>query len=114
MGGAERSTREIMEQVESTPAKVANTDIDKDYWTTPFGEQPTALSTAVLEITSKIGGDVMAESPTCNHGHRIWRESKAGAPKSWGGYFCPQKEKANQCDPYWYKLSSNGKWASQF
>jgi hypothetical protein len=117
MGGAERSTREIMEQVETTPAKVANQDIDKDYWTTPFGEQTgdaTSLSTAVLEITTKLGAEVMPEAPQCKHGHRVWRESKPGTPKAWGGYFCPQKEKPNQCDPYWYKLSSTGKWASQF
>ena len=117
MGGAERSTREIMEQVETTPAKIANQDIDKDYWTTPFGEQTgdaSSLSTAVLEVTSKLGAEVMPEPPQCKHGHRIWRESKPGTPKSWGGYFCPQKEKNNQCDPFWYKLGSSGKWASQF
>ena len=40
MGGAERSTKEIMEQVERTPAKVANTDAT-DYWTTKFGDVPS-------------------------------------------------------------------------
>jgi len=40
MGGAERSTKEIMEQVERTPAKVANVDTN-DYWTTKFGDVPS-------------------------------------------------------------------------
>ena len=41
MGGAERSTKEIMEQVEKTSAKVANADKQYDYWTTKFGDVPS-------------------------------------------------------------------------
>jgi hypothetical protein len=41
MGGAERSTKEIMEQVETTPAKIANTDTTYDYWTTKHGDVPS-------------------------------------------------------------------------
>lgn len=134
MGGAERSTREIMQQVETTTAKVANAD-NNDYWTTKFGDVPsfktaaeaemsgtpsfgssadgTSLGTAILEITTKLGGELQPEAPTCNHGHRIWRESKEGASKKWGGYFCNQREKADQCQPFWFTVSPTGKWSAQ-
>jgi len=41
MGGAERTTRETMEQIEALPAAVAKTNLDYDYWTTKFGEVPS-------------------------------------------------------------------------
>ena len=132
MGGAERSTKEIMAQVETTPAKVANAD-HNDYWTTKFGDVPSyktaaeaeqsgtpsfgssadSLGTAILEISTKLGGELMPEAPKCDHGHRVWRESKPGAPKVWGGYFCPEREKKDQCQPFWYVVGSSGKWAAQ-
>jgi hypothetical protein len=132
MGGAERSTREVMEQVETTPAKVANTD-SNDYWTTKFGDLPSyktaaeaemsgtpsfgssadSLGTAILEIKTKLGGELQAEAPKCDHGHRVWRESKQGAAKKWAGYFCPEREKNNQCQPFWYVVGASGKWSPQ-
>jgi hypothetical protein len=133
MGGAEKATREVMEQVEAISPKVANDE--KDYWTTKFGDVPsfktaaeaemsglpsfgssadgTSLGTAILEITTKLGGELQPEAPTCNHGHRIWRESKEGASKKWGGYFCNQREKADQCQPFWFTVSPTGKWSAQ-
>jgi len=131
MGGAERSTREIMEQVETTPAKVANAD--PDYWTTKFGDLPSyktaaeaenagtpsfgssadSLGSAIAEISAQLGGELMPEAPKCDHGHRIWRESKPEAPKKWAGYFCNQRQKEKQCQPFWYVIGSSGKWAAQ-
>jgi hypothetical protein len=125
MGGAERSTKEIMEQVERTPAKIANTD-STDYWTTKFGDVPSyktageaeqsgvpSFGSSLNEIAQQLGAEIMPEAPKCDHGHRIWRESKEGAAKKWGGYFCPEREKNNQCQPFWYIVSSTGKWAAQ-
>jgi hypothetical protein len=125
MGGAERSTKEIMEQVERTPAKIANTDIT-DYWTTKFGDVPSyktageaeqsgvpSFGSSLNEIAQQLGAEIMPEAPKCDHGHRIWRESKSGTAKKWGGYFCPEPVKNNQCQPFWYVVSSTGKWAPQ-
>jgi hypothetical protein len=125
MGGAERSTKEIMEQVERTPAKIANTDTN-DYWTTKFGDVPSyktaaeaeqsgvpSLGSSIDEISKQLGGELVKETPQCEHGHRVWRESKPGAAKVWGGYFCPEREKNNQCQPFWYVVGSSGKWAAQ-
>jgi hypothetical protein len=126
MGGAERSTREIMEQVEKTPATVANAEKDYDYWTTKFGDVPSyktaeevaeagtaTLSSSMDEIAKQLGGQLVPEAPKCDHGHRVWRESKPGASKVWAGYFCSEREKANQCQPFWYVVGSSGKWAPQ-
>ena len=126
MGGAERSTREIMEQVEKTPATVANAEKDYDYWTTKFGDVPSyktaeevaeagtaTLSSSMDEIAKQLGGQLVPEAPKCDHGHRVWRESKPGAAKVWAGYFCSEREKANQCQPHWYVVGSSGKWSPQ-
>jgi hypothetical protein len=125
MGGAERSTKEIMEQVERTPAKVANAD-SADYWTTKFGDVPSyktaaeaeqsgipSLGSSMDEIAKQLGGELVQESPQCSHGHMIWKQSHEGAPKSWGGYFCTERTKATQCTPRWYVLRSTGKWEPQ-
>ena len=126
MGGAERSTREVMEQVEKTTAKTANAEADQDYWTTKFGDVPSfktaaeaeqsgvpSFGSSVDEIAKQLGGELVKEAPKCDHGHRIWRESKPGAAKVWAGYFCPQREKADQCQPHWYVVGASGKWSPQ-
>ena len=125
MGGAERSTKEIMEQVERTPAKIANTD-STDYWTTKFGDVPSyktaaeaeqsgipSLGSTMDEIAKQFGGELVQEAPQCSHGHMIWKQSHDGAPKTWGGYFCTERTKATQCTPRWYVLRSTGKWEPQ-
>jgi hypothetical protein len=125
MGGAERSTKEIMEQVERTPAKIANTD-STDYWTTKFGDVPSyktaaeaeqsgipSLGSSMDEIAKQLGGELVQEAPQCNHGHMIWKQSHDGSPKTWGGYFCTERTKATQCTPRWYVLRSTGKWEPQ-
>ena len=125
MGGAERSTKEIMEQVERTPAKIANTD-STDYWTTKFGDVPSYKSAAEAEqsgipsfgssvddIAKQLGGELVKEAPQCTHGHMIWKQSHEGAPKAWGGYFCTERTKATQCTPRWYVMRSTGKWEPQ-
>jgi len=125
MGGAERSTREVMEQVEKTPAKIANTD-STDYWTTKFGDVPSyktaaeaeqsgipSFGSSMDEIAKQLGGELVQEAPQCSHGHMIWKQSHEGAPKSWGGYFCTELTKATQCTPRWYVLRSTGKWEPQ-
>jgi hypothetical protein len=123
--GAERSTKEIMEQVERTPAKIANTDTN-DYWTTKFGDVPSfktaadaeqagipSFGSSMDEVAKQLGGELVKEAPQCAHGHMIWKQSHDGAPKTWGGYFCTERTKATQCPPRWHVLSSDGKWKPQ-
>jgi hypothetical protein len=125
MGGAERTVRETMEQIEKLPAKVANTE--PDYWNTKFADVPSfktreeaesagipTLGTAIDTIKETLGGVQVAAAPLCSHGHMIWREgTSAKTGKGWGGYMCSEKAKAKQCPPAWYMLGSDGQWRPQ-
>jgi len=129
MGGAERTVRETMEQIEKLPAKVANADVqqDYDYWTTKHGDVPSfktedeltaaekaqTIGGAIQEVTAQLGGEMLKEAPQCVHGHRIWREGvSAKTGKAWGNYSCVER-KPNQCDPVWYVFTSDGTWKPQ-
>jgi hypothetical protein len=106
---AGRPTRQDMERVEVLPAT-------SDPWTTvkvATDTGTTALTTAMAEIGSQLGGELVAASPRCAHGTMIWKQAAAGSPKNWGGYFCTEKTKATQCPPYWHVLASDGKWKPQ-
>jgi hypothetical protein len=126
MGGAERSTKEIMAQVETKSAVVANADKQYDYWTTKFGDVPSykteaevhaagivTAADAISHIASELGGKLAEESPQCSHGHMIWKKAAEGSNKMWGGYFCTERTKATQCQPRWYVVASDGKWKPQ-
>jgi hypothetical protein len=107
-----RPTRQDMERVEALPAS-------NDPWATLSITQTaketgtTALTTAMAEIGTQLGGELVAATPRCAHGSMIWKQAAAGSPKNWGGYFCTEKTKATQCPPYWHVLQSTGKWAPQ-
>jgi hypothetical protein len=106
---AGRPTRQDMERVEVLPAAA-------DPWTTVKVAQDTgttALTTAMAEIQGQLGGELVAEPARCAHGTMIWKQAAAGSPKNWGGYFCTEKTKATQCQPYWHVLASDGKWKPQ-
>jgi hypothetical protein len=126
LGGAERSTKEIMAQVETKSAVVANADKQYDYWTTKFGDVPSykteaevhaagivTAADAISQIASELGGKLADESPQCSHGHMIWKKAAEGSNKMWGGYFCTERTKATQCQPRWYVVASDGKWKPQ-
>jgi hypothetical protein len=110
---AGRPTRQDMERVEAVPAS-------PDPWATLTITQTakdtgtTSLATAVAEIGNQLGGELVAAAPRCPHGTMIWAEgtsSKTGKP--WAAYKCTEKQRANQCDPYWHVLGSDGKWKPQ-
>jgi hypothetical protein len=104
-----RPTRQDMERVEVLPAT-------SDPWATVKVAQETgttALTTAMAEIQGQLGGELVAEPARCAHGTMIWKQAAAGSPKNWGGYFCTEKTKATQCQPYWHVLASDGKWKPQ-
>ena len=108
MGGAERTTRETMEQIEALPAKVAKTDLDYDYWTTKFGEVPSFKTQE--EVDAAGTPDSLQQ---CKHGKRLFREGTSKTTgKPWANYSCVEK-KPEQCDPNWLVMSSDGKWKPQ-
>lgn len=129
MGGTEKATRETMQQVETMTTKVATADPKQeyDYWTTKHGDVPSfksedeltaaekaqTIGGAIQEVTAQLGGEMLAEAPQCQHGHRVWREGvSAKTGKAWGNYSCVER-KPNQCDPVWYVFTSDGTWKPQ-
>ena len=112
MGGTEKSTKETMEKVNAADVY--------DPWAIKHGDVPSYKTAAEAEMsgTPSFGS---SEEPTwsieakqsCTHGERVWKQSHEGAPKSWGGYFCTERNKETQCKPFWYVLRSNGKWEPQ-
>ena len=104
---AARPTVQDVQKVETLPA-------DPDPWSTKAAiEDMPTMATAVQEISTQLGGELVKEAPQCSHGHMVWKQSHDGAPKSWGGYFCTERTKATQCTPRWYVLRSSGKWEPQ-
>ena len=104
-----RPTRQNMEQVEhSTPV------VDVDPWAISQDVGMPNIGSAIEAITDKIGAEVMAEAPRCQHGTRVWREGtsqKTG--KAWANFSCTEKSKTSQCDPLWYVMTSSGTWKPQ-
>lgn len=127
LGTDKRPTRQDMEKVETTSAKVAqSTSEDYDPWSKKWGDVPSfataaeaenagipSFGSSMDEIAKQLGGEIIQEAPQCSHGHMIWKQAHEGAPKNWGGYFCTERTKATQCTPRWYVLSSDGKWKPQ-
>lgn len=114
LGSETRPTLQNMQQVETMPAAFVN-KVEEDPWSKPFGEDGFATAaTGIAEIVNQLGGELIGEAPQCKHGHMLWREKAKDKPgKDWGGYFCSEKLKANQCAPMWHILGSDGKWKAQ-
>lgn len=114
LGSETRPTLQNMQQVETMPAAFVN-KVEDDPWIKPFSEDGfTTAATGIAEIVNQLGGELIGEAPQCKHGHMLWREKAKDKPgKDWGGYFCSEKLKANQCAPMWHTLGSDGKWKAQ-
>ena len=103
-----RPTKQDMEKVETLPA-------DADPWSTKAASEgiPT-MSTAIGEIEQSLGGAQVAAAPRCPHGTMVWATGQAKATgKPWAAYKCTEKNRASQCNPVWYVLTSDGKWKQQ-
>jgi hypothetical protein len=103
-----RPTVQDMQKVENLPA-------DPDPWSNRAAiEDIPTMSSAIGEIEQSLGGAQVAAAPRCSHGTMIWAEGTAKATgKPWAAYKCTEKNRANQCNPYWHVLGSDGKWKPQ-
>jgi hypothetical protein len=83
LGSETRPTRQNMEQVETMPAAFVN-KVEDDPWSKPIYEDGfSTAKSAVEEIQSQLGGELISEAPICDHGHRILKEGtspKNGKP----------------------------------
>jgi hypothetical protein len=113
-----RPSREEMTKVVKAPAPT----VDKDYWTTPFGEQDESLKKVDAPVTIDAAVNVVAEIlgtakvvPSCKHGDMEFKDGNKNG-RAWGGYFCRHigvQGSEPKCPTLWYQLSSQGTWEPQ-
>jgi Mg2+ and Co2+ transporter CorA len=89
--------------------------IEDDPWSKPFSEDGFATAgSSIEEIASQLGGELIADSPICIHGHMLLKDGTSPTTgKAYRGHVCIEKVKANQCPAIWYNLSADGKWKVQ-
>jgi hypothetical protein len=111
LGTETKPSLESMQQVETMPKAF----IEEDLWSKPFGEDGfSTAQSAISEIQTKLGGELVAEAPICAHGHMVLREGiSPKTNKPYRGHVCVEKVKANQCSPIWYEVTSNGNWSAK-
>lgn len=112
LGSDKRPTLQNMQQVETMPSAYVN-KVEEDPWNKPFltaEEGFTTASQAVEELQSQLGGEIMAESPLCKHGHMILKEGTKANGDNYKGWVCPERVKANQCKAQWLEVKQDGKW----
>jgi hypothetical protein len=110
LGTETKPSLESMQQVETMPKAF----IEEDPWAKPFGEDGFATAKSAMDdIKTKLGGEILSESPICAHGHMLLKEGTAKTGKPYRGHVCAEKVKANQCSPIWYEVTSTGGWKAQ-
>jgi hypothetical protein len=113
-----RPSREEMTKVVKAPAPT----VEKDYWTTPFGEQDESIKEVPAPVTIDAALNTVAEIlgsekvvPSCKHGDREFKDGNKNG-RAWGGYFCKHIGVGGsepKCPTLWYQLSSQGTWEPQ-
>jgi hypothetical protein len=113
-----RPSREEMTKVVKAPAP----KVEKDYWTTPFGEQDESIKEVPAPVTIDAALNTVAEilgtekvSPSCKHGVMEFKDGNKNG-RAWGGYFCKHIGVGGsepKCPTLWYQLSSQGTWEPQ-
>ena len=115
-----RPSAEEMAQVNAVKTK--KPEVEKDYWTTPFGEQdeyikkvpaPVTIDQAVNTVAEILGTEKVV--PSCKHGDREFKDGVKNG-RAWGGYFCRHigvQGSEPKCPTLWYQLSSSGTWEPQ-
>jgi hypothetical protein len=113
-----RPSREEMTKVVKAPAP----KVEKDYWTTPFGEQDESIKEVPAPVTLDKAVGTVAEIlgtakvvPSCKHGDMEFKDGNKNG-RAWGGYFCRHMGVGGsepKCPTLWYQLSSQGTWEPQ-
>ena len=113
-----RPSREEMTKVVKAPAP----KVEKDYWTTPFGEQDESIKEVPAPVTIDAALNTVAEIlgsekvvPSCKHGVMEFKDGNKNG-RAWGGYFCKHIGVGGsepKCPTLWYQLSSQGTWEPQ-
>jgi hypothetical protein len=85
-------------------------DIKNNPWTAPESkEEPVQWQ--VEDVAAALGATVVDTTYDCKHGAMLRKEGTSQAGKSYYGFVCTEKRKADQCQPVWGTLTANGKWS---
>lgn len=111
LGLGEKPNRETMEQIERSKANEMNPS-DQEAWGIQAAKQesmPTA-ATATAELEAQLGNQLLDEAPICKHRyHMVFKSGKKANGDEWAAFFCPEKNKSEQCPPRWcVRSASNG------
>jgi hypothetical protein len=71
----------------------ASEPVPNDVWT---------ISDAIGAVTDTLGVEATETRPRCKHGERTYLSGTSPKTnKAYKGYMCPEKVKAQQCEPVW-------------
>jgi hypothetical protein len=120
---AKKPTKQNMQRVNEQKAEKP---VEKDYWTTPFGEQdefikqvpaPATMESAVNTVADILGTD--KDKPHCAHGVMKWNTGVTKTGKPWGHFKCSGAANGenDRCpkdqDVIWYEIKPDGSWGKQ-
>jgi len=116
---AKKPTKQNMQRVNDQKAEKP---VEKDYWTTPFGEQDELIKQVPAPVTIDAALNTVSEIlgtakvvPSCKHGDMEFKDGNKNG-RAWGGYFCRHigvQGSEPKCPTLWYQLSSQGTWEPQ-
>jgi len=93
----------------SRTAAVVNALRNTD-WTAPKLEDPAPVAWSVDDVAKELNAEKVGESFDCKHGQMLRKEGTSKTGRPFLGYVCVEKSKADQCEPIWAKVTSNGKF----
>jgi len=120
---AKKPTKQNMQRVNEQKVEKP---VEKDYWTTPFGEQdefikqvpaPATMEAAVNTVADILGTD--KDKPHCPHGLMKWNTGVTKTGKPWGHFKCSGAANGenDRCpkdqDVIWYEIKPDGSWGKQ-
>jgi hypothetical protein len=120
---AKKPTKQNMQRVNDQKAEKP---VEKDYWTTPFGEQDELIKQVPAPVTMEAAVNVVADilgtdkdTPHCPHGAMQWKTGVTKTGKPWGHFKCSGAANGHneRCpkdqDVIWYEIKPDGSWGKQ-
>lgn len=93
----------------SRSAAVANALRNAD-WSAPKLQDPAPVAWSVDDVAKELNAEKVSESFDCKHGQMLRKEGTSKTGRPFLGYVCVEKNKSDQCEPQWAKITSNGKF----
>ena len=86
------------------------TSIKNDPWEAPKLEDPAPVAWSVQDVAKELNAEVAEVVFDCKHGQMLKKEGTSKTGRPFMGYVCTERNKADQCEPQWAKITANGKW----